>query len=96
MVVAAFACVLARPQTGDNRHHLARSGGHHEDKETDTREKRQAEEGAEGDAGPHLFHGAHLWNLDDYHQEGERKKRETEQENDAWNPMDNKDSKVNM
>ena len=44
------------------------------------RARRSAEEG--GDHNEHLFHGEHLWGLEDYH-EGARKKRSPEEGADA-------------
>merc|ERR1719209_1674804 len=49
------------------------------------RRQRSADESEVGGAtGDHLFHGSHLWGLEDYHEPGEdRKKRAAEEEGAA-------------
>ena len=52
------------------------------------RSRRSPDEGAEGgDHNEHLFHGEHLWGLEDHH-EGTRKRRSPEEENEEGDHND--------
>merc|ERR1712223_2007564 len=73
-------------QQGTFKRSAEEGGDHNEDANGDSRKRRSPEEESGGNHNEHLFHGSHLWGLEDFHEDANgdsRKGRSPEEESEG-------------